>query len=110
MVDAGRAPEDGEIADVVDALGSPGALTVEDLHLYASDDFRAWLKDRRNSRQIPHRLEAVGYVPVRNEYQTDGRWKVCGKNVVVYAKRQLTLRDRIAHAKALCEGRRPSSP
>ena len=110
MVDAGRAPEDGEIADVIDALNSPGALTIEDVQLYASDDFRAWLKDRRNSRQIPHRLEAVGYVPVRNEHQADGRWKVCGKNVVVYAKRQLTLRDRIAQAKALCEGRRPSSP
>jgi hypothetical protein len=63
--------------------------------------FALWLKDRRNSRQIPHRFEAAGYLPVRNDYQADGRWKVRGKNVVIYARRVLSFRERFAAAKEL---------
>lgn len=101
MVDAGRAPEDGELADALDVLSNPDALTVDDIAFSSSDDFRLWLKDRRNSRTIPHRLATAGYVPVRNDGQSDGRWKINGKNVVVYAKSSLTPRERsvVVHAK-----------
>lgn len=102
MVDAGRAPEDAELVDVLESLGHPAAVTVTDICIYANEDFRNWLKDRRSSRQIPHRMEAAGYVAVRNESQSDGRWKLGGKNVVIYAKRDLAMRDRIAAAAALC--------
>jgi hypothetical protein len=43
-------------------------------------------------------LESGGYVSVRNEGTKDGRWKVNGKNVAIYAKRELSIRDRIAAA------------
>lgn len=103
IVNANRAPEDAELADVLDALRNPPAVTVSSLVTYASDDFREWLQDRRNSRQIPHRLESVGYVAVRNEADhRDGHWKVWGKRQVIYAQKTLSVRDRITAASSLC--------
>jgi hypothetical protein len=103
IVDANRASEDAELADVLDKLGNPTAITLTDLVIYASDDFGDWLKDRKNRRQIPHRLETAGYTPVRNSAAADGLWKIGGKRQAVYAKRELPTRDRLIAAGALCE-------
>lgn len=106
VVDAGRAPEDAELADVLDQLRSPLAVTVAALCIYAGDTFREWLQDRRNARQIPHRLEDAGYTAVRNDGAQSGLWVVSGKRQVIYARRDLPIRDRIGAATALCrEGR-----
>jgi hypothetical protein len=110
IVDAHRAPEDAELADAIDALVEAQrkqgiryaglVLTLEDVATYsASDDFRAWLRDRRNSRQIPHRFEAAGYVPVRNTSR-DGYWKIGAKRVAVYGRKDLSEHDRQAAAAA----------
>src|SRR5262249_49642736 len=98
IVNASRAPEDGELADAIEALGNPPALTLADIILHAEPDFSTWLRDRRNSRQIPHRLESVGYMPVRNTTAKDGLWKLNKKRQVIYAQRELTLRERIKAA------------
>lgn len=104
VVDAGRAPEDAELADALDSLGNPPAITVGQLCIYASESFRLWLQDRRNSRQIPHRMEAAGYTAVRNDNdKNDGQWKVDGKRQTIYARRELIIRDRIAAARALSQ-------
>jgi hypothetical protein len=42
-----------------------------------------------------------GYVAVRNDGSKDGRWKVCGRNQVIYAKATLSVRDRIIAARKL---------
>ena len=55
-----------------------------------------FLTDRKNSRRIPHRLEACGYVPVRNPDAKDGLWKILGRRQVVYAKDTLGSRERLA--------------
>ena len=94
IVNANRAPEDDELVDVLYTMGDPDAVTINQIRENASADFAEWLKDRRNSRAIPHRLESVGYVAVRNETQQDGRWKVNGKNVVIYAKTHLDFQAR----------------
>jgi hypothetical protein len=47
---------------------------------------------------MPYRFEQCGYVPVRNNAASDGLWKVLGKRQVVYAKANLSLRDRLAAA------------
>jgi hypothetical protein len=101
IVDASRAPEDGELADAIDALGSPDALTLAQIIIHAEADFAIWLRDRKNARRIPHRLEACGYVAVRNDGSKDGRWKVSGRNQVIYAKAALSVRDRIVAARQL---------
>jgi hypothetical protein len=102
IVDVSSAPEDAELADVLEALGNPNAITLEQLQVKATGAASEWLLDRRNRRSIPHRLERCGYVSVRNPNSTsDGRWKVQGKNVVIYAKLSLSPCDRMTAARAL---------
>jgi len=96
IVDANRAPEDSELADVLDALGRPDAVTLAMLVPKATESFGLWLQDRKNRRQIPYRLEAAGYVVIRNPNANDGLWKVLGKRGAVYARRELPVRDRLA--------------
>lgn len=103
IVDANRSPEDAELADVVDVLNNPNALTLDALADRASGDFRDWLRDRKNRRQIPHRLETVGYVPVRSPTAKDGLWKIGGRRMAVYAKSALALRDQITAADAVAD-------
>ena len=98
IVDASRAPEDAELADALDRLESPPAVTLDEIAGPVLSEFAAWLKDRKNARQIPHRLEAAGYVAVRNPYAKDGLWRVDGRRQVVYARHDLTLRDRLKAA------------
>jgi hypothetical protein len=99
IVDASRAPEDAELADILDSLGKPDIVTVKQVVNAAVDEsFKTWLQDRKNSRRIPHRLEACGYVAVRNEAANDGLWVIYGKRQVIYVKQSMTPRDRIAAA------------
>lgn len=104
IVDAGRAPEDAEMADALDKLENPDAVTIEMVAEAAGGDFYDWLHERRNRRQIPHRFETAGYVPVRNEAAKDGLWKINGKRSVVYAKKDLSKRDRIEATNNLMAG------
>lgn len=106
VVDAGRAPEDAELADALDRLMNPQAVTLGELARVAEPSFGDWVRDRKNSRQIPHRMEEVGYLPIRNDGAKDGRWKVGGRRQVIYARRELSVRDRIAAARALAEAAR----
>ena len=106
IVDANRAPEDAELADAFDMLGNPDATTLGDVAAVATKDFGDWLTDRRNFRQIPHRMESVGYAPVRNDAAKDGKWKIAGRRQVIYVKQELPARDRITVARALIEAKR----
>lgn len=101
IVDANRAPEDAELADVIDLIGNPDATTILRLADASGLELSQWLKDRKNRRVIPHRLEKVGYVPVRNDGAEDGLWKLNGKRQAVYAKSALSISDRFRAAKAL---------
>lgn len=94
IVDAGRAPEEGELADVLELLDNPQAVTLASIIKTAPEDFADWLKDRRNRRTIPHRLERCGYTPIRNDAAKDGLWKIRGTRQAVYARSELSVRDR----------------
>ena len=104
VVDAGSQPEDSELADIIDTRFQPDAITLKEIVDYASDDLAEYLKDRRNSRLIPHRLEAVGYVKVRNPDAKDGQWKIKDKRQAVYAKSDLAGPERVAAARAMVAG------
>lgn len=111
IVDANRAPEDAELADVLDRLGSPAATTLAEVQGEATGDFCVWLKDRRNRRQLPYRFERCGYVPVRNDAAKDGLWPITKvrkdddgpygvemvetARQVIYAKAELSIAERI---------------
>ena len=111
IVNAGRAPEDAELAGAIDAMGTPEALTIKQLETatLGDDSLGTWISDRKNRRAIPYRLEQCGYVAVRNETAQDGYWAIEGKRNPVYARADLPERDRQRAAKALadsCIGRR----
>jgi hypothetical protein len=96
IVDANRAPEDAELADALDKLGRPYALTIAQvLSAVEGSEFYYWLKDRKNRRQLPHRFEQCGYVPVRNDNAADGLWQIKGVRQVVYARASLSLSERL---------------
>jgi hypothetical protein len=105
IVSTNLAPEDAELADVLDTLKQPDALTLEDIRRGAVErlnhELLQWLADRKNRRVIPHRLEQCGYVPVRNDGAGDGYWKINAKRQPVYARKGLTLREQLAAASKL---------
>jgi hypothetical protein len=103
IVDANRAPEDSELADVLDDLENPQVTTLRQIQNAATGEFETWLRDRRNCRQMPHRFGECGYVPVRNDAAKDGLWVVNKRRQVVYAKADLSLKEQIQLAKALAD-------
>ena len=94
IADSNRSGEESELADVLELIGNPDATTIARIAHGADLELSGWLKDRKNRRLIPHRLEKVGYIPVRNEYADDGLWKLNGKRQAVYAKSALSVRGR----------------
>jgi Family of unknown function (DUF5906) len=100
IVDAARPPEDAELQDVLEELGSPDAVTLAHISARAKGDFAGWIGDRKNRRSIPHRMEKCGYVPVRSETK-EGIWKINGSRQAIYAKNELSIRDRFAAAMRL---------
>jgi hypothetical protein len=108
IVNANRAPEDAELMDVLDALGGPDVVTLDQVAAEATltrPAFAEWLRDRKNARRIPHRFEDCGYIVVRNPHDTEGRWKIGGKRHTIYGKTSLSERERLATANALTGAR-----
>jgi hypothetical protein len=106
IVDANRAPEDAELADVLDEMGSPDATTLFGITCAATGrEIETWLKERKNRRAIPHRLEKCGYVPVRNDSAKDGFWKIGAARQVIYGKRTLSISARFQAAAKLTNER-----
>lgn len=93
IVDSNRAPEQAELSDAFDELKWPLATTLSEIAKSATADFAAFLLDRRNSRKVPHRLEECGYVRFRNPDAQDGLWKVKGRRVAIYVRRELSQSD-----------------
>jgi hypothetical protein len=103
IVQTNRAPEDSDLANALTRLGNPDAVTVDMIRQHAEYSFAEWLRDRRNARQIPHRLEDAGYVSVRNPARKDGRWVISGLQTVVYVRKELAIRDRHIAAAGLAD-------
>ena len=102
IVDTSRAPEDAELADVLDKLERPAAITLAEIKRHStSAEFAEWLGDRKNARTIPHRMEECEYVPIRNPHAKDGHWKLGDRRQVIYVKRELSDRDGLAAARKL---------
>jgi hypothetical protein len=105
IADANRAPEDAELADVLDEMGNPQAFVLPRLIREAGGrEIAGWLRDRKNRRVIPHRLESCGYVPVRNGARKTGLWVVNKTRQVIYALASLSIRDRLRAASGLADG------
>lgn len=106
IVDANRSPEDAKLADVIDRIEEPDAFIISRIATIADAELGTWIRDRKNRRLIPHRLERCGYVPMRNDYADDGLWKLNDKRQVIYVKSTLSISDRFKAAKDLVERER----
>ena len=110
IVNANRAPQDSDLADVLDILGAdpvddtaaprlPSAVTLEQLARTATEagdhDLAGFLRDKSKGRALPHRMGAVGYTVVGNPSDKQGMWSINSKRVSVYALASLNLRDRL---------------
>jgi len=103
IVTASRSPEDAELADVLDRLGNPDAVTLPSIQAHAQGGFADFLLERKNRRIVGYRFEACGYIAVRNDAAKDGLWKIAGARQVVYAKNSLTLAEQMRAARKLQE-------
>jgi hypothetical protein len=101
IVDANRPAEEAEIMDALDTLNNPPAITIESLMTGATGDLAAFLHDRKNRRAVSHRIIAAGYEIVRNDMAKDGLWVVNGARKVIYAKKSLTVPERVKVAQQL---------
>ncbi len=101
IVAANTPPEDAELADVLDKMKNPDAVTIKQITKLATGTFQEWMNERRSCRAIPHRLEKCGYVHVRNDNAKDGLWVINGQRQVVYARTELSAAARLKAASEL---------
>jgi hypothetical protein len=110
IVHIGGAPEDRELADVIEQLCNPDAFILPDLIAEAPAMTAAWLQEPKNRRAIPHRLGQCGYVSVHNpDSNGDGRWRVGGANQTIYAKHKLSPLERQKAAQKLRDDKAPKN-
>jgi len=104
IVNANRAPEESGISAVLSAMGTPDAVTLAMIAAYdkgkGDGDVAAWIKDKNNKRRIQAPMEKSGYVVVRNSTK-DGKWEVEGERLVIYARCNLPVADRVKAASKL---------
>jgi hypothetical protein len=91
------------LADVLDALGCPDAVTPKQLIAAATGATAEWLTAHRSRRSIPLRLERCGYSQVRNKDAKDGYWLIDGTRQPVYAKTTLSEHERYKVTVALAD-------
>jgi hypothetical protein len=101
IVNANHAPEDSELADILDRLGNPDAVTLLRIADQADTDFGIWLRERKNRRTVGYRLEGCGYIAVHNQDAKDGLWKINDRRQAIYAKAAISVRERYQAAQRL---------
>jgi len=105
VVAAGVAPESGDLADVIEDLGKPDALTLQMVKARTPGDsqLRLLFEDAKFRRAIPKRLAECGYVAISNPDagESGGRWRVAGGKTTIYARQELTEDGRLAAARLL---------
>lgn len=105
LVATGEAPEAGEMRDVIESLGDPLVLTLDAVLAAAraldKHDLADELGDRKTRRQVPHKFERVGYVPVRNPDAQDGLFKIGGSRVAIYGRQNLPHPELIKAARRM---------
>jgi hypothetical protein len=103
IVESNVAPENMEIADILDSLGNPDAVTIDIVDREANKELRDWFRDRKNSKTIQHRFRDCGYVPVGNPDSKQGLWVIDGKRQRIYASRFLSVINQMRAAKKLMQ-------
>src|SRR5262249_13509433 len=74
MVIAGRGSAYGELADAIDELKNPPALTLAELSAIAPS--LEWLHDVTKRKSASYRVTDCGYVMIDNPHANDGLWRI----------------------------------
>jgi hypothetical protein len=108
IVNAMRSEEESELADVIESLEHPDALTIPKLIARAHTlgprykPFAEFLQERKNSRLVAMNLEKARYRRFDNPNEaTDGRWSIGGRRLPVYVRKNLTDRQAFQAIRAL---------
>ena len=112
IVQAGEAPESGELRDVLDSMAQAGkdttAITLGDLidgaEFIGLQSLAEELRDRKARRTIPHRLDRMGYMAVRNPNARDGLWVVADRRQAIYAKSGASVAEQMRAAQQRAKG------
>jgi hypothetical protein len=95
------------LADILDQLERPPAVTLDEITAAAAPDseFVEWLEDKRkqNHRLVPARMEAVGYSIIINNDAKDKSWSILGKRRAIYGPISPDTKGRIRAAQALID-------
>lgn len=114
IVNAYRNPNESVLAEILENLGDPPAVTVTEVHNAAAGKLDWYSKGGRNT--VPAEMEAVGYVIQRNTDSKGGRWQAGSKTdrreFAIYVKASLGPAERMSAAREVHkrEQQRPSSP
>lgn len=101
IVQSNRSSEDADLEDMLDDLGRPEALPLSLLTAAAKGEFAEWVKDARNRRAIPHKLETCGYSIIHNSAAKDGYWRISGRRQPIYGRKDLDERTRLAAVRSI---------
>jgi hypothetical protein len=109
MVAASRGVAYGELADAIDKLGNPPALTINEL--MAAAPTLEWLRDLDARKSIPHRFAECQYVAVSNPYAKDKLWRINGQRQAIYVHKDVPPDQRVdvadAHRQKLMTKKNP---
>jgi hypothetical protein len=107
MVNAMRSEDESDMADAVESLGYPKALTVSCIVARARRldcyDLMRFLQERKNARLVALRLESCGCRRLANPHDKRGRWQIGEQRTGVYVRKELTDREGFDEVKALIE-------
>jgi hypothetical protein len=98
MVTASRGAGYNELADAIDALGNPQALTINELMAKAPG--LEWLRDVSKRAATHHRITDCNYVAVDNPKAKDGLWKINDRRQTIYVHLDVSPDQRIDVATA----------
>ena len=97
MVNAMRSEEESEMADIIESLGTPRALTIADIigraRSLGNHAFVDFLQERKNARIVSIRLEDCDYRRFNNKHEKQGRWRIGSQRTGVYVLKQMTERE-----------------
>jgi hypothetical protein len=106
IVDASMAPENSELDDALDELketlkDESTPCTLQMIANTVKGAAMEWLLDRKSRRTVPHRMAEVGYIPVRNPKDKQGRWRINGVRQAIYAPAKISADERFKAAEKL---------
>ena len=85
------------VARIIEGLGNPAAVTVDEVRAQDSEGELDWVSPKGRNQVAPQ-METAGYIRVRNPGNESGRWVVGPKNrrreIFIYGQAKLTASER----------------